>query len=49
MDNMALERKELDSIVEKLKLKAENYELQKKYLDMVRENRALKDIMLKKM
>lgn len=45
---MALEKKELDSAVEKLKLKKENYELKKKYLELMRENKALKDILMMK-
>ncbi|CAG9529933.1 unnamed protein product [Cercopithifilaria johnstoni] len=48
LDNLALEKKELESAVEKLNLKKENYELKKKYLELTRENKALKDLLMMK-
>ncbi|KAL3981476.1 Ring finger domain family protein [Acanthocheilonema viteae] len=48
LDNLALEKREMESAVEKLILKKENYELKKKYLELMRENKALKHLLMMK-
>uniref|UniRef100_A0A915PMQ1 Uncharacterized protein n=1 Tax=Setaria digitata TaxID=48799 RepID=A0A915PMQ1_9BILA len=45
LDNAVLEKKDLDSAVEKLKLTRDNLDLKKKCMELSRENRALKELL----
>ncbi|VIO85920.1 Uncharacterized protein BM_BM10157 [Brugia malayi] len=44
MEIMTLKKKELDATVEQLQLKTRLFKLQKKHLELLRENKALKNI-----